>query len=163
MAGEIPTSAARRRTLPPTGKKVSVIVLIDTDVLIDLALERDQYVDSAADLLDALERHPGIGFVAWHSIANFYYLVAPRRGKADAKQFVLDLTAFVGISPTTTEHIRHAAQLTMNDFEDAMQVAAAIACNADVIATRNTRDYAKSPVPAAAPAAVVTRLSTPSA
>lgn len=139
-----------------------MIVLVDTDVLIDLALDRDEHVDAAAALLDALERQPGTGFVAWHSISNFYYLVAPHRGKADTKQFVLDLTAFVRIAPTTTEHIRRAVQLSMGDFEEAMQAAAAIACSAGVIATRNTRDYRNSPVPANTPADVATLLSNQS-
>ncbi len=135
-----------------------MIILIDTYVLIDLALARAEHVDSAAALLDSLEKHPGAGFVAWHSISNFYYLVAPHRGKASTKQFVLDLTTFVKIAPTTTEHIRHAAQLAIKDFEDAMQVAAAIACGANIIATRNTRDYARSPVPADTPAHVLAGL-----
>ena len=128
---------------------------MDTDVLIDLALGRKGYVESAAELLDSLEQHPGVGFVAWHSLSNFYYMVAPSRGKVSTKQFVLDLTSFIAIAPTTTEHIRHAAQLAMKDFEDAMQVAAAIACEANVIATRNTRDYIKSPVRADTPARVL--------
>ena len=139
-----------------------MIVLVDTDVLIDLAVERDEYVGAAAALLDTLEARPGTGFVAWHSISNFYYLVAPHRGKAATRQFVLDLTGFVQIAPTTTEHARRAVQLAMKDFEDAMQAAAAIACGADSIATRNTRDYANSPVPARTPADVVGLLSDPS-
>ena len=36
----------------------------------------------------------------------------------------------------------------MRDFEDAMQVAAARACGASHIVTRNARDYARSPIPA---------------
>ena len=128
---------------------------MDTDVLIDLALEREGHVNSAAALFDALEQHPGVGFLAWHSISSFYYLVAPTRGKSSTKGFVLDLTRFVEIAPTTTEHIRHAAQLSMSDFEDAMQATAAIACGADIIATRNTRDFTKSPVPADTPANVL--------
>ena len=47
--------------------------------------------------------------------------------------------------------LRYAAQLPLKDFEDAMQVAAAEACGADVIATRNVRDYTKAPIRAATP------------
>ena len=46
-------------------------------------------------------------------------------------------------------------QSAAKDFEDALQVAAAEACGADVIATRNVRDYAKSPVRAATPKALL--------
>lgn len=56
-------------------------VLLDADILIDLALARAPYVESAAALLDELERRPGSAFIAWHTISNFYYLVAPSRGR----------------------------------------------------------------------------------
>jgi hypothetical protein len=45
----------------------------------------------------------------------------------------------------------------MRDFEDAMQVVAAEACGADVIATRNIRDYARSPLRAATPKALMSK------
>jgi len=45
----------------------------------------------------------------------------------------------------------YALGLDMPDFEDAMQAAAAVACRADYIVTRNTEHYRKSPVKALAP------------
>lgn len=135
-----------------------MIVLLDTDVLIDLALDRVPYSEPAAGLLDALEKRPGSGFVAWHSLSNFFYLVAPSRGKHQAKNFLLDLTRFVFVAPTTTESFLFAGSLNFSDFEDAMQVAAAVACQATVIATRNLRDYSRSPVRAAEPQVVLNEL-----
>jgi predicted nucleic acid-binding protein len=134
-------------------------VLLDTDVLVDIALDRKPHAESASALVDALERRPGTGFIAWHSISNLYYLVAPSRGKTSARTFLLDLAKFVRVSETTTESLRFAGELDMRDFEDAMQVAAAVACSADLIATRNVRDYAKAPVEAVAPATALKRLS----
>lgn len=136
-----------------------MIVLIDTDVLLDLALDRKPHADGAAALVDALARRSADAFVAWHSVSNFYYLVTPTHGRTAAKAFVLDLVEFTEVAPTTTESLRIAARLPMKDFEDAMQVAAALACSADLIATRNTRDFANSPVKALSPAAVVKQLS----
>ena len=135
-----------------------MIVLLDTDVLVDLALERRPHAEPAAELIDALEHRPGNAFVAWHSISNFYYLVTPSRGKDSARRFLMELVQFVDVSPTTTESLRFAGGLEMKDFEDAMQVAAAVACQADVIATRNLRDYAKAPVKALKPAVVLKQL-----
>lgn len=139
-----------------------MIVLLDTDVLIDLALDRAPYAESAAGLLDALEQQPGSAFVAWHSLSNFYYMVAPSRGKHQARDFLLDLARFVLVAPTTTESLLFAGRLDLKDFEDAMQVAAAIACQANVIATRNLRDYNKSPIRAAKPLVVLSELGTAS-
>jgi hypothetical protein len=45
----------------------------------------------------------------------------------------------------------------MSDFEDASQVAAAMACGAQFIVTRNERDFKKSPVPALSPEAFLQR------
>ena len=128
-----------------------MIILIDTDVLIDVALDREPFAENAAALLDRLEQDPGKGFVAWHSISNFYYMVAPEHGKTNSRKLVLELTAFIEVAPTTTAHVRHAAELPLKDFEDAMQVAAALACDAQMIATRNTKDYRRSPVKAVSP------------
>jgi predicted nucleic acid-binding protein len=135
-----------------------LIVLLDTDILVDVALDREPYAENAAALLDALEHRPGSAFIAWHTVSNFYYLLAPKRGRSGARAFLVDLSRFVEVARTTTESLRYAAQLKMKDFEDAMQVAAAAACEADVIATRNVRDYAKSPIRAATPGALLDEL-----
>ena len=82
----------------------------------------------------------------------------PSRGRASAKQFVLDLIEFVDVAPTTTESLRYAATMEMKDFEDAMKIAAAMACGADIIATRKIKYYAKSPVKAATPATILSML-----
>ena len=127
------------------------MILLDTDVLIDVALDRAPHVDAAAELLDYLEHAPRRVFVAWHTLSNFYYLVRPVRGGAAAKDFIEGLTDFVTVAPTDTESLRYATSLPMRDFEDAMQVAAASACGANIIATRNLKDYANSPIRAASP------------
>lgn len=133
-------------------------VLVDTDVLLDVALDRRPHVRAAMGLLDLLERRDATGFIAWHTAANFYYLVRPKRGKNDARSMLLDLVAFVAIAPTTTESLLQAGRLQMRDFEDAMQVAAGLACRADVVATRNVRDFADAPIRALTPADLLEEL-----
>ena len=127
------------------------MILLDTDVLIDVALDRAPHVDAAAELLDYLEHAPRRVFVAWHTLSNFYYLVRPVRGGAAAKDFIEGLTDFVTVAPTETESLRYATSLSMRDFEDAMQVAAARACGAEFIVTRNAKDFRRSPIPAKKP------------
>lgn len=134
-------------------------VLLDTDILIDLALDRRPHSEAAGLLLDILQTRRAAGFLAWHSASNFYYLVAPKRGKVDSRAFLLELARFIEIAPTTTESLRQAGRLELPDFEDAMQVAAGIACGADVIATRNLRDYAGSPIKPVAPSDLIESLS----
>ena len=136
-----------------------MILLVDTDILIDFALDRRPHAAAAGELLDALERRQAIGLIAWHSVANFHYLVASKKGSSGTKAFLLDLLGFVQIAPTSTESVRYAASLPMRDFEDALQVAAAVACGAQTIATRNVRDYARAPVRATTPAILLKELT----
>ena len=134
-------------------------MLLDTDILIDLALDRRPHSDPASELLDRIERGPENAFIAWHTVSNFYYLVAPSRGNTNTRDFIVELTRFVAVAPTDTESVRYAAQLPMKDYEDAMQVAAARACGARRIVTRNTRDYRHSPIPAISPQEALAELS----
>lgn len=94
----------------------------------------------------------------WHSVSNVYYLARGPKGKEDAKAYISDLFRFIRMAPVRTDAIRRALRLPIPDFEDALQVVCAEACNADVIATRNTKDYRRSPVPAMTPRKVLDQL-----
>ena len=124
------------------------MILLDTDILIDFALDRQPHFAPASDLLERIRNGGEDACVAWHTISNFYYLT---RRDIDAVDFILDLIDFVSVAVTDTESARYAARLPMSDFEDALQVAAARACRARFIVTRNIADYRQSPIPAIAP------------
>jgi predicted nucleic acid-binding protein len=158
MAWSLQAGAAVRQPLSASGQEISVILLVDTDILIDFALDRRPHAVAAGELLDALERRQATGFIAWHSVANFHYLVVSKKGSSATRAFLLDLLRFVQVAPTSTESVRYAASLPMRDFEDALQVAAAVACGAQTIATRNVRDYARAPVRATTPMVLLREL-----
>ena len=127
------------------------MILLDTDVLIDVALDRQPHASPAAELLDRIEHGAESACIAWHSVSNLYYVVAPARGGVSTRDFIVELTRFVRVAITDTEALRYAAALPMADFEDALQVAAARACGARHIVTRNVRDYERSPIRAVGP------------
>ena len=133
------------------------MILLDTDVLIDIALDRRPHSEPASELLDRIERGAHSAYVAWHTVSNFYYLVASSRGGTNARDFIVDLTRFVEVAPTDTQALHYAAELPMADFEDAMQVAAARSCGARCIVTRNIKDFARSPIPAITPQEALTQ------
>ncbi len=127
------------------------MILLNTDVLVDIALDRHPHSESASELLDRVEHGAESAYIAWHSVSNLYYVIAPAVGGVSARDFIVELTRFVAVATTDTEGIRYAAELPMADFEDAMQVAAARACGARHIVTRNVRDYVRSPIRAVDP------------
>ncbi|MCY4112668.1 MAG: PIN domain-containing protein [Chloroflexi bacterium] len=127
------------------------MILLDTDVLIDVALDRTPHSDPASELLDRIEHGAEAAYIAWHSASNFYYIVSPVLGGTSTREFIAELTRFVSVATTDTESVRYATALPMADFEDAIQVAAARACGARHIVTRNVRDYQRSPIRAISP------------
>ena len=72
-------------------------------------------------------------------------------GGTSTREFIAELTRFVSVATTDTESVRYATALPMADFEDAIQVAAARACGARHIVTRNVADYERSPIRAISP------------
>jgi len=112
----------------------------------------------SSELFDYLEIRRRRAFVAWHSLSNFHYLVSPVHGKQSTQEFLVGLTRILTVAPSDTEALRFAVQLPLTDFEDALQVAAARACGASFIATRNTGDYRRSPIPALSPKSVLEEL-----
>ena len=125
------------------------MILLDTDVLIDIALDRLPHSEAAFELLDASKEEVEPASLAWHSISNLYYIVKPTHGDITTRDFIRELTEFVHVAETDTESLRYATQLPMDDFEDAMQVAAARACmpnssSPETSATTNAHPYQQS-------------------
>ena len=129
---------------------------MDTDVLLDVALQRAAFFEASALVLDWAEGEPGQAAVAWHSLSNLAYLVRP-----DARGFIRDLLQFVEVAPVGTAQALQAVNFPMKDFEDALQAAAVLSFGADYIVTRNLGHYKTSPVPALSPQQFAARLKQP--
>lgn len=135
-------------------------LFVDCDILLDVGLGREPFCLASGELLDYLENHKGNGCIAWHSIANFFYIAAKSDLKDQRKQFLAELCDFLEIVPVSNQDLMVALELPFNDFEDAMQCASAIACSADVIVSRNIKDYQGSPIRAITPEQALLELSS---
>src|SRR4051812_2899608 len=101
----LPSGAVREESL--------MNILIDCDVLLDVATERPAFVALSRRVLDWSERHPGCNFVAWHTIANLFYLSRKSHGAAAGRQFIHDLLVFTDVVPTGTAQAKHALSMPM--------------------------------------------------
>lgn len=126
-------------------------ILVDTDVLLDVALDRKAFVNESGAVLEWCQQTPGGALIAWHTVSNIYYILRVARSDAKGREFVADLLSFTGVASGGTESVRHALTMRITDFEDAMRVAAAMSGNADVIVTRNVVDYRHALVPTITP------------
>jgi predicted nucleic acid-binding protein len=132
-----------------------VKILIDCDVLLDVMAGREKFLADSARVLDACETGKIHGAIAWHTLANTYYLADD--GK-QALKFFDDLLSFVEVVGGDTESARTAIHSGFVDFEDALQSVCAAKFGADFIVTRNVKDYRLSRIKAIAPADFIEKI-----
>lgn len=130
---------------PPT-RGPRLTLLIDTNVLLDVVLERKPWVEDATALLDAVAKGQAAGYVASHAIPTVYYVVARERDRAAAATATSDLLQLLTVVPLDNAGFQRALGLGLRDFEDGAQAAACLQVGADRLVTRNTKDYGEAPV-----------------
>lgn len=136
-------------------------VFFDTNILLNTVLNEE---GSAASLLCVIHCSTGVhqGWVAWHTLSNAHYIARSRgKSKEQATEMVADLLKWAEIAEITKTDANAALSYEMRDFEDALQLAAAVACGADVLLTRNTKDFKASPLPVMTPEAFLAAYPTP--
>lgn len=131
-------------------------VLFDVNIVLDVLLAREPWAVDSARLLDAAERKEIAGYVAGHTITTAYYIVARSAGQKKAATAVTDLLRIVRVVPVEAADFAQALVLGMADFEDAVQAATAAKIGADFVATRNEKDFRRSPIRARSPSELLT-------
>ena len=126
-------------------------VLYDLNVILDVLQKREPfYVDSARALILA-ETGTVTGVMAAHSITALYYLYAKAYSGDRARIALNDLMQILAITPVNQRTVEQALILPYADFEDAVQMMAAVQVGAAYIVTRNPGDYKAGPLPVVLP------------
>lgn len=121
-------------------------LLLDINVLLDLFLDRQPWSGDAARLLAAVERGGADGYVAGHTITTAYYVISKAKDRHVATLAVTDLLRIVKVVPVDAADFHQALVLGLSDFEDAVQVAAALKVGADYVVTRDAKHFRGGPV-----------------
>jgi predicted nucleic acid-binding protein len=135
--------------MPPVrrrGGATPVSLLIDTNILLDVILDRAPWSDEAATLLDRIASGNARGFVAAHSITTIHYLIGRAGDRTRAVVAIGDLLEILDVVPLENDDFQRALTLQLADFEDAVQVAACLRAGADMLVSRNPRDFKGAPV-----------------
>jgi predicted nucleic acid-binding protein len=119
-------------------------VLLDTNVILDIALERQPFEASAARILEASDFDQFHLFITASMATDIYYLARKARGRETAIAFLKDLLDLVDVCEVDKTVLLEALDAGFPDFEDAVQNSAAGKAKIDAIVTRNKDDFAKS-------------------
>ena len=124
-------------------------LLLDINILLDVAFQRPGEPATSQVIARCGREHEA--WLAWHSVATLAYLIERQHSAAQARDFVRSLLVWADVAVTQRSDAQQALDWPMPDYEDALQAAAAVACGAQIIVTRNVRDFIGSPVPAMTP------------
>ncbi len=127
-------------------------LFLDTNVLLDLLMERDPWAKNAALILSMGDRKQVEVLCCSLSFSTAIYLM--QRFKYSRKEIVSKLSIVKSICTITTVNdsvIDRMLQSDFEDLEDAVQYYSALSFGAEVILTRNTKDFALSKIPVMTP------------
>ena len=130
-----------------------MIVLIDTNIILDYVLNWEPFAQVALECLDRLIIRKAKIWLTASTITDIYYVT--RRTLHDAvmaKSVVAKLLNAFQIAGVDKADCVKALDIDMSDYEDALVSVCAKKVKAEYIITRNTKHFSKSTVPAISPA-----------
>jgi predicted nucleic acid-binding protein len=122
-------------------------ILFDTNIVLDVLMDRLPYSDDAVELFSKVEDGSVIGYLCGTTITTVFYLAAKAVGTARAQEEIRKLLSLFEVAPVNRLVLESALVLDFNDFEDAVIHEAACHIGADAIVTRNQKDFKKSRMP----------------
>jgi len=136
-------------------------ILFDTNILLDVLLDRRQFIDLSLQLWNLIEARKCEGLMAAHAVTTVHYLVVRSHSEQIAAQAIPRMLRIFDVA-TVDSVVIHAAMRsayrtapevtgTAEDFEDAVTAAAAETAHCDLIVTRDPKGFRRSPVLAVAP------------
>ena len=130
-------------------------VLVDTNVVLDLLLAREPFLEDALGVFASGEAGALELLLSTDAINTVFHIVGKNQGAAAAREAVAKLLDMVRLVALDERAVMRAMVLDFTDLEDALVAAVAEREGARLIVTRNGADFTNSPVPAVAPSALL--------
>ena len=135
-------------------------ILIDTNVLLDLLVNREPFYKYAKIILQLCKDKKIDGIISAHSVTNIFYILRKTFGNDETRDILLSLCRIIEIENIDDNKIISSLKnRNFKDFEDCLQMECAVSSNADYIITRDKKDFSNSVIPCLTPEEFCQRLS----
>ena len=111
--------------------------LLNTNVLLDVLLDREPFSTQSAQVLSRAERGEISGYACATTVTTIFYLCSRASGRRQARRHVETLLSILDVAPVNRRVIEAALASRFKDFEDAVVSESAALVSADTIVTRN--------------------------
>jgi len=123
-----------------------VRVLVDTNVVLDVLLDRRPHSVDSLQVFKLIEESRIEGLLCATTITTIDYLLTQSLNRNDARTHLAQLIRLFDIASVNRAVIEGAMKSRIADFEDAVLEQAALQSGAEAIITRNAKDFAKGAV-----------------
>ena len=131
-------------------------MMCDTNIIIDVLLEREPFIEDSYKILKLCEEHKIDGFVSASSVTDIFYLVRKHTHSTElAYKAVGKLLEIVKVCSVANNDVLIAFQKKAKDFENCLIATCAKSIHCDCIATRNKRDFEGFGIPAFTPSEIL--------
>jgi predicted nucleic acid-binding protein len=122
-------------------------VFLDTNIVIDLLAKRTPFYLDAQELFSRGDRKQIELCISSLTFANAYYSISKHHRDIEVKKYMSIFKVLVTVLPLEDKSIELALAADFADFEDGLQYFTALSAGADVIISRNKKDFNKSVIP----------------
>jgi predicted nucleic acid-binding protein len=116
-------------------------VLLDTNIILDFALERQPYFEICEEIFSLVEMRILAGYISASTFGDLYYIIRKNKGRVSALSFLQKLFSICQIATVNSAAIEMALAINFRDFEDGIQYSTAIINQLEAIVTRNPQDF----------------------
>ncbi len=116
-------------------------VLLDTNIIVDDALERQPYLQASEQVLLLVEQGQVEGYISASTFSDLYYIIRKGRGGEWTLNYLRQLVTFCQVATVDRAAITMALAANFKDFEDAIQYSTGVLNHVDAIITRNSQDF----------------------
>jgi predicted nucleic acid-binding protein len=124
-----------------------VKVLLDTNIVLDLLLEREPFIEGAIAIFEEIEQGNIQAYITATTITNIFYIIRKNKSREVALIAVKRLMVGLQLCPVNVQVIEVALDINLRDFEDSVQLACATVNQLTAIITRDAKDFIDSPLP----------------
>jgi len=136
-------------------------ILIDSNIVLDVLLNRSAFLVNSRAIFDFAEKKQITGCISASAITDIFYFTNKEFiDKEMVYRTIEKLTFLFSIIPVTETTIAKALALRWQDFEDAVQYTAAQENNIEYIITRNETDYKASEIHCMNPADFIAKFQS---
>lgn len=115
--------------------------LLDTNIVLDVLLDRKLHSVESAEVFRRIEQGQAEGLLCATTITRLDYLLSQSMKRNDSRKLLSQLLKLFEVASVNRAVIEDALASRMDDFEDAVLDHAAQNSGADVIITRNSKDF----------------------